>query len=40
VQYGVRAVPTLLILNLGGVQDQIVGGTTGQTVGEKLERFQ
>jgi thioredoxin 1 len=38
-QYGVRSVPTLLIFNQGGVQDQIVGQTTGQTVRERLERL-
>jgi len=38
-QYGVRSVPTLLIFNQGGVQDQIVGHTTGQAVRERLERL-
>jgi thioredoxin 1 len=38
-QYGVRSVPTLLIFNQGGLQDQIVGRTTEQTVRERLERF-
>jgi thioredoxin 1 len=38
-QYGVRAVPTLLIFNQGGVQDQIIGHTTGQAVRERLERL-
>jgi thioredoxin 1 len=38
-QYGVRAVPTLLIFNQGGVQDQIVGRTTEQAVRERLERL-
>jgi thioredoxin 1 len=38
-RYGVRAVPTLLIFNQGGVQDQIVGRTTEQTVRQRLERF-
>jgi thioredoxin 1 len=38
-QYGVRAVPTLLIFNQGGLQDQIVGRTTEQVVRERLERF-
>ena len=38
-QYGVRAVPTLLIFNQGGLQDQIVGRTTEQTVRERLERI-
>jgi thioredoxin len=36
-QYGVRSVPTLLIFNHGGVQDQIVGHTTDQVVRERLE---
>lgn len=36
-QYGVRSVPTLLIFNQGGVQDQIIGQTTGQAVRERLE---
>jgi thioredoxin 1 len=39
-QYGVRAVPTLLIFNQGGVQDQIVGRTTEQAVRERLERLE
>jgi thioredoxin 1 len=39
-QYGVRAVPTLLIFNRGGVQDQIVGRTTEQAVREGLERLE
>ena len=38
-QYGVRAVPTLLIFNQGGLQDQIIGRTTEQEVREKLEQF-
>ena len=38
-QYGVRSVPTLLIFNQGGVQDQIIGHTTGQAVRERLERL-
>jgi thioredoxin 1 len=38
-QYGVRAVPTLLIFNRGDLQDQIVGLTTGQAVRERLERL-
>ncbi len=37
-QYGVRAVPTLLIFNQGSLQDQIVGRTTEQAVHESLER--
>jgi thioredoxin 1 len=38
-QYGVRAVPTLLIFSRGGLQDQIVGRATEQEVRGKLERF-
>ena len=38
-QYGVGSVPTLLIFNQGGLQDQIVGRTTEEAVREKLERF-
>jgi thioredoxin-like negative regulator of GroEL len=38
-QYGVRAVPTLLIFNQGGLQDQIVGRTTEQAVRATLERL-
>jgi len=38
-QYGVRAVPTLLIFNQGGLQDQIIGRTTEQAVRERLERL-
>ncbi len=38
-QYGVRAVPTLLIFNQGGLQDQIVGRATEQAVRERLERL-
>ena len=38
-QYGVRAVPTLLIFNQGGLQDRIVGRTTEQAVRERLERL-
>ena len=36
-QYGVRAVPTLLIFNQGGLQDRIVGHATEQDVRERLE---
>ena len=39
-QYGVRAVPTLLIFNQGGVQDQIVGRNSAQAVRERLERME
>jgi thioredoxin 1 len=39
-QYGVRAVPTLLIFHQGGLQDQIIGRATAQEVREKLERWQ
>jgi thioredoxin 1 len=38
-QYGVRSVPTLILFNQGGVQDQIVGRTTEQAVRAKLERL-
>ena len=38
-QYGVRSVPTLLIFNRGGLQDQIIGRTTEQAVRERLERL-
>ncbi len=37
-QYGVRAVPTLLIFNRGDLQDQIIGRASEQEVREKLER--
>jgi thioredoxin len=36
---GVRAVPTLLIFNGGGLQDQIIGRTTEQAVRETLRRL-
>lgn len=36
-QYGVRAVPTVLIFVQGGLQDQIIGRTTEHEVREKLE---
>jgi thioredoxin 1 len=35
-QCGVRAVPTVLIFNRGGLQDQIVGRTTAEAVRERL----
>jgi thioredoxin 1 len=38
-EYGIRAVPTLLIFNQGGLQDLIVGRTTEREVREKLEQF-
>ena len=38
-QYGVRSVPTLLIFNQGGLQDQIVGRTTELAVRERLDRL-
>jgi thioredoxin 1 len=38
-QYGVRAIPTLLLFNQGALQDQIVGRTTEQAVRESLERL-
>ncbi len=37
--WGVRAVPTVLIFNRGGLQDQIVGRTTVQAVRESLDRL-
>jgi|HubBroStandDraft_1064217.scaffolds.fasta_scaffold70669_2 thioredoxin 1 len=37
-QYGVRAVPTLLLFNQGTVKDQIVGRTTAEAVCERLEK--
>lgn len=39
IQYGVWAVPTVLIFNLGSLQDQIVGRTTEAQLREKLERY-
>jgi thioredoxin 1 len=39
IQYGVWAVPTVLIFNLGSLQDQIVGRATEAQVREKLERY-
>lgn len=38
-EYGVRAVPTVLIFNRGGLQDHIVGRTTTQELREKLNRL-
>jgi thioredoxin 1 len=38
-QYGVRAVPTLLLFNQGTLQDKIIGRTTEQAVRESLERL-
>ena len=38
-QYGVRAVPTLLIFDQGGLRDQIVGRTTEHALRERLERL-
>jgi len=38
-EYGVQCVPTVLIFNEGGLQDQIVGRASEQEVREKLERF-
>ena len=38
-QYGVRAVPTLLLFSQGSLQDQIVGPTTEQAVRERLENL-
>lgn len=37
--YGVRAVPTLLIFNRGGLQDRIIGFASQQELCGKLERF-
>jgi thioredoxin 1 len=39
VEYGVRCVPTVLIFNNGGVEDQIIGHVSAQEVHGKLERF-
>jgi thioredoxin 1 len=38
-QYGVRAVPTLLLFNQGTLQDKIVGQTTENTVRKSLNRL-
>jgi thioredoxin 1 len=38
-QYGVSAVPTLLLFSQGALQDQIVGLTNEQAVRERLERL-
>ena len=38
--YGVRAVPTLLIFDRGGLRDQIVGRTCEADVREKLKHCQ
>ncbi len=38
-QYEVRAVPTLLLFNQGALQDQIVGRTTEQALGDRLEKL-
>jgi thioredoxin 1 len=38
-QYGVRAVPTVLIFNEGGLHDLIVGRATAENLREKLERL-
>jgi thioredoxin 1 len=38
-QYGVRAVPTLLLFNQGALQDKIGGRTTQETVRQSLERL-
>jgi thioredoxin 1 len=38
-EYGVRAIPTLLIFNEGGLRDEIVGRASEQELREKLERF-
>lgn len=36
-QYGVRAVPTLLIFNQGGLRDEIVGRASQEQLREKLQ---
>jgi thioredoxin 1 len=36
-EYGVRAVPTLLLFKQGGLRDQIIGRATEQEVRAKLE---
>ena len=36
-RYGIRAVPTLLVFNQGGLRDHIVGRATEQEILEKLE---
>jgi len=38
-QYGIRAVPTVLIFNRGGLHDQIIGRTTEREVLRKLKRL-
>lgn len=38
-EYGVRAVPTRLIFNRGGLRDQIVRRATEWDVRQKLDRF-
>jgi thioredoxin 1 len=38
-EYGVRAVPTLLVFSRGGLRDQIIGRTTEREVREMLENF-
>ena len=38
-EYGVRAVPTLLIFNRGDLKDQIIGRATEQDVRDKLAPF-
>ena len=38
-EYGVRAVPTLLIFNRGGLHDQIIGRASERELREKLECF-
>lgn len=38
-EYGVRAVPTLLIFDQGSLRDQIVGRATEHEVRAKLDRF-
>lgn len=38
-QYGVRAVPTLLVFDRGSLKDRVVGRATEEKVREKLERL-
>jgi len=38
-EYGIRAVPTILIFNHGGLHDHIVGRASEWEVRQKLDRF-
>ena len=38
-KYGVRAVPTVLLFNEGGLKDQIIGRATEREVRDKLRHF-